>query len=76
MKIPKFLESAVRQFQHNDCSGFTTGFDYKETVRLFICLQRAIKAQSKLLACYRLGSQPPERVFTDIEAARKNGVEI
>lgn len=76
MKIPKILEAAARQYQHNDCSGIVPGFDYKKTVKIFNLMQKAIKAQAKLLVCYRLGSQPPEWVFKDIERARENGIEI
>ena len=34
MKAPDILHVASRQYQHNDCSGLTKGFDYKETISI------------------------------------------
>lgn len=39
MKTPKILEPAVRQYQHNDCSGLVAGFDYEETIKVFRSLE-------------------------------------
>jgi len=33
-KTPKILWSALRQYQHNDCSGFLVGLDYDEVVKV------------------------------------------
>jgi len=34
MKTPEILAPALRQYQHNDCSGLVVGFDYDETVKI------------------------------------------
>ena len=39
-KIPDILLPALRQYQHNDCSGLLAGFDYDETVKIVTSLQR------------------------------------
>ena len=43
------------------------------TIRL---MKKTIKAQSRLLAAYRVGGQPPEWVFKALENARKAGLEV
>ena len=49
-KTPDILIAALRQYQHNDCSGFVAGFDYDETVGIV----RAIEAQrDELLAALK-----------------------
>lgn len=47
-----------------------------QVVRKIRNMQKVIDAQSKLLACYRIGSQPPEWVFNDLETARQAGIEF
>lgn len=76
MKTPKILEPALRQYQHNDCSGLVAGFDHKETTRIVNVMARALKAQSRLLVAYRIGGSPPEWVFDAIASARALGIEI
>ena len=39
-KTPDILLSALRQYQHNDCSGLVAGFDYDETVKIVSALQK------------------------------------
>lgn len=39
-----------------------------------VFLKKVIKAQDRLLTCYRLGSQPPEWVFNDLDKAREKGI--
>lgn len=39
-------------------------------------MEMAIKAQSKLLACYRTNKNPPEWVFDAVKKARGIGIEI
>jgi len=43
------------------------------TVKL---MEKTIKAQSRLLAAYRVGRQPPEWVFKALDNARKAGLEV
>ena len=38
---PKPLLSALRQYQHNDCSGLLDGFDHYETIKVFIQADKA-----------------------------------
>jgi hypothetical protein len=76
MKTPKILETALRQYQHNDCSGLIAGFDHKETSRIVNIMEKALKAQSRLLIVYRIGGQPPGWVFDAIESAKVLGIEI
>lgn len=33
-KTPKMLWPALRQYQHNDCSGLLAGFDYNEIINI------------------------------------------
>lgn len=33
-KTPKMLWPALRQYQHNDCSGLLVGFDYNEIMKI------------------------------------------
>jgi len=76
MKTPDILLPALRQYQHNDCSGLLAGFDHDETCKLVTVMAKALKAQSILLVAYRTGGQPPEWVFDVLEKARKAGLEI
>ena len=39
-------------------------------------MEKTIKAQAKLLMCYRLGGKPPEWVFGTLDMARKNGMDV
>lgn len=41
MDNTEILEKAARQYQHNNCSGFVHGFDYDETVKIVLSLQKA-----------------------------------
>lgn len=43
MKTPKILVPALRQYQHNDCSGFVPGFDYDETIKILEKYREEIK---------------------------------
>lgn len=53
-KTPDILIAALRQYQHNDCSGFVAGFDYDETVGIV----RAIEAQrDELLAALKVAAE-------------------
>lgn len=76
MKTPEILLPALRQYQHNDCSGLIAGFDYDKTAKIVALMNKALKAQSRLLAAYRTGGRPPEWVFDAIDKARKAGLEI
>lgn len=40
-----------------------------------VFLKKLIKAQARLLVCYRVGGQPPEWVFTTIEKAKAAGID-
>ncbi len=75
-ETPEILRSALRQYQHNDCSGLLAGFDYEETSKLVKLMEKTLKAQSRLLVAYRMGGQPPEWVFGALEKARKAGLKI
>lgn len=33
-EVNLLLSSALRQYQHNDCSGFVVGYDYSETQKV------------------------------------------
>jgi hypothetical protein len=76
MKTPDILLPALRQYQHNDCSGLLMGFDHEITIKLFKIMENALNAQSRLLSAYRVGGQPSEWVFDALEKARKAGLEI
>lgn len=39
-KTPEILIPALRQYQHNDCSGLLAGFDYDETVKIIAILNK------------------------------------
>ena len=43
MKTPKILMPALRQYRHNDCSGFVAGFDHNETVEIIKIMESAAK---------------------------------
>jgi hypothetical protein len=75
MKTPDILTPALRQFQHNDCTGLIAGFDHGETVKLVNLMQKTLKAQSILIVAYRTGGKPPEWVFDTLKKARKAGLE-
>lgn len=38
IKTPDILLTALRQYQHNDCSGLLAGFEYKETIKIVLSL--------------------------------------
>ena len=76
MKTPKILESALRQYKHNDCSGYVYGLDLKETCKIFNIMEKAIMAQSRLLLAYRIGDNPPEWVFDAIDNVKNIGIKI
>ena len=76
MKTPKILEPALRQYQHNDCSGFVHGFEYKETCKIINIMEKALIAQSRLLFAYRIGGRAPEWALDAIESARAIGIKI
>ena len=42
---PDILISALRQYQHNDCSGLQTGFDYSETIKIVAILEERVDEQ-------------------------------
>lgn len=42
LKTPEILLPALRQYQHNDCSGLLAGFDYDETVKAVAMLNKDI----------------------------------
>ena len=49
-KTPNILLTAVRQYQHNDCSGLLFGFDHDETINVVISLEieiRTLKSELK-----------------------------
>ena len=52
------------------------GYDAKETEKIVDMLLETIAAQSRLLISYRLGSKPPEWVFSTIQKAREKGLEV
>jgi len=76
MQTPDILTPALRQYQHNNCSGLKAGFDYDETIRVVNLMEKALKAQARLLAAYRSGGQPPEWVFCAIENVQKLGIKL
>ena len=41
--MPNSLELALRQYQHNDCSGFLFAFDHDETINVVISLENEIR---------------------------------
>ena len=51
-KTPKILIQALRQYQHNDCSGLLAGFDYDDTVRIVSDLQKQLAEVEKKLELY------------------------
>ena len=42
VKTPDILLTALRQYQHNDCSGLLVGFDYEETIKIVIEMRMLI----------------------------------
>ena len=42
-KVPAILLPALRQYQHNDCTGFIPGFDYEETIKIVSLLKKEIR---------------------------------
>ena len=49
-KTPDVLIPALRQYQHNDCSGLLAGYDYFETNKIVLSLQKRIaELESKYL---------------------------
>ena len=49
LETPKILDVALRQYQHNNCSGFVVGFDYDETVKIVTRLQKGLRAVRDLI---------------------------
>lgn len=43
MKTPDVLLPALRQYQHNDCSGLISGFEHKETCKIITGLQAKLR---------------------------------
>lgn len=39
-KTPNMLWPALRQYQHNDCSGLLAGFDYDEIIKIVATLKK------------------------------------
>lgn len=52
------------------------GQAHASAVKMIGLLEKIIKAQSRLLAAYRLGGKPPEWVFDTLQKARDAGIEI
>ena len=52
---PNVLIPALRQYQHNDCSGLLAGFDYEETINIVKYLQSNIYLLT--VDCDRLRSE-------------------
>ena len=48
-KTPSILIPALRQYQHNDCSGLLAGFDYDETIKIVSQLRDAVLEAVKAL---------------------------
>ena len=48
-KTPKILIQALRQYQHNDCSGLLAGFDYDETIKIINSLYNDLKTANQAL---------------------------
>lgn len=40
-----------------------------------VFLKKLIKAQARLLVCYRVGGKPPEWVFDTIDKAHRAGID-
>lgn len=49
-KTPDILIPALRQYQHNDCSGLLAGFDYDDTVKIVSALQQSFIEQAETIA--------------------------
>lgn len=61
-KTPKILIAALRQYQHNDCSGLLAGFDYSETIKIVSSLHSMQdKADELINALYQSGCLDLER---------------
>ena len=53
MKTPDVLLPALRQYQHNDCSGLISGFEHKETCKIVTGLQAKLRElEAKLRELY------------------------
>ena len=52
-KTPEILFDALRQYQHNDCSGLVAGFDIDETIKIVVSLQAKLEAAEASLAASR-----------------------
>ena len=64
---PDILLPALRQYQHNDCSGLLAGFDYDETVKIVESLKEHYRK-----ACFAAINQLPVSVYVDeVEEALK-----
>ena len=51
------------------------GNAHMTAVTIIGLLENALKAQKRLLICYRIGGHPPEWVFTALDKAEKAGIE-
>jgi hypothetical protein len=71
MKTPEILIPALRQYRHNDGDGLLFGFDHDETAKIVNLMGKGLKAQSRLLTCYRTGAKPSEWVFDTLDKVRK-----
>lgn len=58
-KTPSILIPALRQYQHNDCSGLLVGFDYKETIKIVTAIQaRFVEQALEAINAIEEGPQP------------------
>lgn len=59
-KAKEYLLPAYRQYRHNDNSGFTSGFEYEETIELVASLMATIDDYGgKFIECTHKGGIPP-----------------
>ena len=56
-KTPEILFGALRQYQHNDCSGLVAGFDIDETIEIVISLQAKLAAAEEALEGARISKK-------------------
>jgi len=46
--VSALLLPALRQYQHNDCSGFVAGYDHIETQKIVLELLKALKGSLEI----------------------------
>lgn len=46
--VRRLLLPALRQYQHNDCSGFLAGYDYIETQKIVLELLEALRGSLEM----------------------------